>query len=52
MTIFQTSIVFIVGVVLLGLGFYFKKKWLKLLSIIPFLIVLWQIILLIGMGLG
>lgn len=37
-----------VGLILLMLGFVLKSKWLKTLSVVPFGIVLFQLIRLIG----
>ena len=47
MTIFQIAALLIVGVVVLGVGIKKKKKWVMIISAIPLLVVLWQIILLV-----
>ena len=48
MTIFQIVGVFIIGIIILGVGIAKKKKWVIFISVIPFLITLWQIIMLLG----
>jgi hypothetical protein len=45
MTILQILLVLILAVVMLIIGINKKKKWLSLVSIIPFAIVLWQFII-------
>ncbi|WP_222860260.1 hypothetical protein [Bacillus massilioanorexius] len=37
-------LVFILGIVMLSIGLTTNNKWLKLLSIIPFAITVWQLI--------
>ena len=51
MGIFQMAAFLIVGVVVLGAGIKKKKNWVMIISAIPLLVVLWQIILLAGMAL-
>ena len=46
MSILQIAGLFIIGVIVLVAGIKKKKKWVLLISAIPLLIVLWQIILL------
>jgi hypothetical protein len=48
MSVIQILIVLIIAIILLAIGIVKKNKWVKIISIIPFLIVLWQIILLLG----
>ena len=50
MSIFQIAALLIVGVAVLGVGIKKKKKWVMIISAIPLLVVLWQIILLAGMA--
>ena len=50
MSIFQIAALLIVGVVVLGVGIKKKKKWFMIISAIPLLVVLSQIILLAGMA--
>ncbi|GKU80037.1 hypothetical protein L3i20_v244340 [Paenibacillus sp. L3-i20] len=44
--------VLILGIVMFSIGFATKKKWIKLLSIIPLAISLWQIAILFSIGYG
>ena len=48
MTILQILSVLIFAIILLAIGIVKKNKWFKFISIIPFLIVLWQMILILG----
>ncbi|MCL2049645.1 MAG: hypothetical protein FWG87_13080 [Defluviitaleaceae bacterium] len=50
MSIFQTGALLIVGLIVLGVGIKRKKKWVMVISAIPLLVVLWQILLLVGMA--
>ena len=51
MTIFQISAVLTVGITALVFGIEKKKKWVMIVSAIPLLIVLSQIIILVMMAL-
>jgi hypothetical protein len=48
MTFMQIMILFIIGVVLLVIGFVTKKSWLKFASLVPFAISSWQLVMLLG----
>ncbi|GEM_PF-2499492 len=48
MPFFTIMAVLILGIVFFSIGFITKKKWIKLLSIIPLAISLWQITILLG----
>ena len=50
MTIFQIAALLIIGIIILCVGIKKKKKWIMIISAIPLLVVLWQIILLVGMS--
>ncbi|MCZ0703835.1 hypothetical protein J2T56_002056 [Natronobacillus azotifigens] len=50
MTIFDIFVLLILGVIMLVVGIIVKKKWLRILSIIPLAISVFQLVLLIGMG--
>ncbi|WP_210468409.1 hypothetical protein [Sporosarcina sp. 6E9] len=51
MTMLGITAVLIIGVVMLALGFITKKRWLTFLSIIPLAIFIFQLAMLVGMGL-
>ena len=51
MTIFQMLAVLMIGIALLAFGIAKKKKWVMIVSAIPLLIVISQIILLVMMAL-
>ena len=51
MIILQLIGLLIVGTIILVIGIYKKNKWIIIISLIPLIISLWQVILLIGMGL-
>ena len=44
------GVVLIIGVLMLVAGFVTKKRWLKLLSIVPLAISIFQLIVLFGLG--
>lgn len=48
MSILMLIAILAVGLILLILGFVLKNKWLKILSVVPFGIILFQLIRLIG----
>ncbi|GGE67760.1 hypothetical protein [Priestia taiwanensis] len=48
MTFMQIMILFIIGVVLLVIGFVTKKSWLKFVALLPFAISSWQLVMLLG----
>lgn len=50
MTVMGMSICLVIGLVLLMIGVVTKKKWIKVVAIIPLLIAIINIILTIGMG--
>ena len=50
MSIFQIIMLFVLAIVILFVGAIAKKKWLMFISIIPFSLVLWQIIMLFVMA--
>ena len=50
MTMFGITVVLIIGILMLALGFVTKKRWLKILSIIPLAISIFQLAMLMGMG--
>ena len=50
MSIFQMLALLIIGIIILCVGIKKKNKWLMIVSAMPLLAVLWQIILLVGMA--
>ena len=50
MTIFQMAALLIIGIIILCVGIEKKKKWIMIISAMPLLVVLWQIVLLVGMA--
>ena len=50
MTMLGIAGVLIIGILMLGLGFVTKQRWLKILSIIPLAISIFQLVKLVGMG--
>lgn len=48
MSVIMIFITLVLGLVMLILGFVTKKKWLKILSIIPLAIFLYQLVRLLG----
>ena len=50
MTMFGITVVLIIGILMLVLGFATKKSWLKILAIIPLAIAIIQLVMLMGMG--
>lgn len=51
MTFLTIIVVLIIGLLMLMIGFATKQRWLKLLSIIPLAISVWQLASLFLMGL-
>jgi len=47
---FGITAVLMIGLIMLALGFVTKKRWLKILSIIPLAIAIIQLVMLMGMG--
>ncbi|WP_406945424.1 hypothetical protein ACJA3J_02495 [Halobacillus sp. SY10] len=43
MTFVNLLIVILVGLAILAIGYILKKKWIKLLSIIPFAFAVWEV---------
>ena len=52
MTMLGITAVLIIGILMLAVGFLTKKKWLMILSIIPLAISIFQLVKLVGMGMG
>lgn len=51
MTFLTTVVVLLIGLLMLLIGFTTKKRWIKLLSIIPLAVSMWQLASLFLMGL-
>ena len=52
MSIMGIAALFITGIIILFIGINKKKKWLIIISTIPLLVVLWQILLLLALTFG
>jgi hypothetical protein len=50
MTILGITAVLIIGLLMLVLGLITKNRWLIILSIIPLAIFIFQLVMLVGMG--
>jgi len=51
MSILQIMGLLIIGIIVLVIGIARKKKWLIIISAVPLIVFLWQIIVLIGISL-
>lgn len=50
MTVIEMSVCLIIGAILLIIGVCTKKKWIKLVAMIPLAIAIINIVLMLGMG--
>jgi hypothetical protein len=50
LTMLGIGVVLIIGILMLVAGFVAKKRWLMLLSIVPLVISIFQLVILFGFG--